>query len=91
MKQELQAKGRITQPCVANEQRCLTSVSFFNPPLMDKKLKLLSQIDRLEVERNTHYIFSLPLYYLGINIEKMKGKKKVSFRLKTAFPTLFHH
>lgn len=40
---------------------------------MDKKLNPPSQIDRLEVERNTQYIFSLSLY-LGINIEKMKKK-----------------
>jgi hypothetical protein len=54
-----------------------------------KKAKTPSQTDRLEVERNTLYIFTLP-FYLDNNIEKVAEKMAPRQQQKTAFLTLFH-
>lgn len=85
MKQELQAKRRITQPRVANEPKCLTSVHFYTL-LVDRKLKPMSQTYMFSRWRNNTKSF---LCTSAVGTEKKKGES--GLRLETAFLTLFLH
>lgn len=70
MKQELQAKRRITQPRVANEPKCLTSVHFYTL-LVDRKLKPMSQTYMFSRWRNNTKSF---LCTSVVGTEKKGGK-----------------
>lgn len=86
MKQELQAKMRITQPRVANEPKCLTSVHFYTL-LVDRKLKPMSQTYMFSRWRNNTKSF---LCTFVVRTEK-RGGGGSGLRLETAFLTLFLH
>lgn len=70
MKQEVQAKMRITQPRVANEPKCLTSVHFYTL-LVDRKLKPMSQTYMFSRWRNNIKSF---LCTSVVRTEKKGGK-----------------
>lgn len=82
MKQELQAKMRITQPRVANEPKCLTSVHLYTL-LVDRKLKPMSQTYMFSRWRNNTKSF------LCTSVVRTEKRGESGLRLETAFLTLF--